>query len=302
MRPNRLNAHHETVEDMTKTLGSLMQEALSTAILLASTHDYSLIAGDLGADKAKPVVGTVTKASLQDKTKQMQDKMKGGALFSAFAKQAVAVDVAMPVSLLMGVHGILMQAAEFACSFSKNAAKAWEANAVAITKENEELEKTVNHRGDNISVYEATSMLLGLQSTLAHKVEAALTKAGKRQETALLMMRAGDGKRTTRQTYTEDTYTARSTFKKVGNRHQERADLAEKGRNLIDALVAAPGDENLAKRKNILSRGLCKWHYLGGESCRQMERCRFAHLDQDELKEIGVERAEVIAAFPPPRN
>ena len=200
IRPRKLRAHEETVEDMTKTLGSIMERALSTAILLANTHDYNLIAKNIGADKARPVSGAVTRALLEEEIQQLQFKMRGGSLFSAYAKQTAAEAVSMPVSLLMGVHNILMQAARFACSFSDNAVRAWEANAIHITRENEELEKAVNHRGDSISVYEATDMLTGLQSTLEKKVEEALTKAAKRQETALLMMRAGDGRKAPKQT------------------------------------------------------------------------------------------------------
>ena len=70
----------------------------------------------------------------------------------------------------------------------------------------------------------------------------------------------------------------------------------------MDSLAGLTGEENRERRKNLLARGLCKWHYMGNNPCRQQRPCRFAHVSQDELKEVGLEPAEVMAAFPERRN
>ena len=291
--PKKMDSIGDTVQDCIRSLIDLLDQSLSAA-QLAAALDYKLAATNADVAKAKPVQGHHSVASLKEMAEEMSKSMKGPDLFSAKAKQFPAARVKMPPLLLAEVHTFLIKVAQFSCSFSPEAALAWGANAVAIGREIAEMKKTVNHRGSSMSVKNATQLLEDLQQLLEEKMQEAIKAAQQKQKAAAKAMRTLDDKRPRP---AGGPYAARERFQKNGNPHQEKADMGEKKRKLLDDLSQNAGPEHDDRRKNFLRRRLCKWHLAG--NCDQGDTCRFAHLSSAELQQVGVTVEEARASFPP---
>ena len=233
-------------------------------------------------------------ASLKEDADEMAKNMKGPDLFSAKAKQSPAARVKMPPLLLAEIHTFLIKVAGFSCSFSHEAALAWGVNAVVIGRETAEMKKTVNHRGSSMSVKNATQLLEDLQQRLEEKMQEAIKVAQQQQKAASKAARTLEDKRPRP---AGGPYAARDRFQKNGNPHQEKADMGEKKRKLLDDLAQHAGPDGDERRKNYLRRRLCKWHLTG--NCDQGDACRFAHLSSAELQQVGVTVEEARASFPP---
>ena len=298
LNPKELDAGEETVQDCLKTLEYLMERAITSALLSAGL-DFRLVMAGIDADKARPVVGTNTKASLEKVADQIVTQMKGSGLFSAKSKQSVADRVKMAPTLMLDVHTFLVATATFSCSFSSEAAAAWKKNAVPLNNEKRALQTLINHRPDAMVVADATDLLEKLQKTLELKVEEAMELTHCKQEAALTILRATEGRQLPKVLGSENAYEAKNQFRKKLNSYQDDAAKAEKKRQLLDSLAAtAPGSGD---RASLISRGVCKWHY-GGQRCNRGPECLFSHVSRQELDGINVTEEEVKAAFPPPRR
>ena len=224
-------------------------------------------------------------------------RMKGTDLFSAQAKQSPASRVRMPPLLLSDVHTYLLDLAQFSCSFSSEAVLAWAVNTVVIGREAAEMRKTANHHSNSLSVKKATLLLEDLQTNLENRVREAVKVTHQKQKVMDKAQRFAEDKRPRAN---GGPYAARDRFQKNGNPYQERADMGEKKKKLLDDLQQNAGPENDGRRKNSMRRRLCKW-YLAGD-CDAGDSCRFAHVTSAELQQVGVSLEEARASFPPGRN
>ena len=300
MKPKNLRPGGEVVQDSVKTLITLLEKAMTTAVLLATNRDFSLIISKTAASLAKPVTGLQTKASLEATAKDLKDKMRGSTLFDAYAKQALSTRVEMPVTLLQGVHLYLLNVATFACSFSLDAAQAWKANVIQVTREQDELDKIVNHRREVMSVARAAKLLEDLQDSLEGKVREALAETYMKQKIALKAYRAADRDPPAKVQKTADPYSAQPAFAKVPSAPQEKAAMVERKRSLLDALALIDQGGNPNGRRNMLSRKLCR-QYLTG-NCNRGDGCRFVHLDKEDMDGVDLTLEEALASIPARRG
>lgn len=65
----------------------------------------------------------------------------------------------MPSSLLMEMHAHLLRTTAFGRGFSKEAIRAWAVNKVVISREIDEMKKTMNHKRGALSVKDAATLL-----------------------------------------------------------------------------------------------------------------------------------------------
>ena len=300
IKPKNLRTGGEVVQDSVKTLITLMEKAMTAAVLLATNRDFSLIISKSTASTAKPVIGLQTKASLEDAARDLRDKMKGSTLFDAQAKQALSSRVEMPVTLLQGVHLYLLNVASFACIFSIDAAQAWKANVIQVTKEQDELDKIVNHRREVMSVARATKLLEDLQDSLEVKIREALAETYLKQKIALKAYRAADRDPPVKVQKTADPYSAQPVFSKVPSPPQEKAAMIERKRSLLDALMLVDPKDNPNGRKNLLTRKLCRQNLTG--NCKRGDGCKFVHLEKEEMEGVNLTVEEALAAIPARRG
>ena len=299
MKPGHTGITGETVQDCLRLLEYMMKQAMTSALLTAG-NDLKLMMSGIDVEKAKPLAGMASKEKLEQDAKDLVSEMKGSHLFSSLAKQSSSDDVEMPALLMWEVHKYFVDVAGFSCSFSPDAVRAWKANAVDLESEKFELKKMVNHRLGHLSVGKATCILEDLTDSLQERVKEALETTHLRQESALLIMRATEGRKVPKFLNTEDPYAARNKFMKIGNQHQESADMGEKKRSLLDSLSELAGDVHSEARKSLMARRMCKWHFVG--NCTRGNACRFTHLSTEELASVQVTPEEARAAIPAPRR
>lgn len=100
MKPLDIRFGKDAVQSCNKSMASLAQGALATAVVIASC-DLMVLSLDTDVEKAKPLDHGPTYEELDKAVVKHAAEMRGWTLFSAVAKQAPTDKVEMPASQLM---------------------------------------------------------------------------------------------------------------------------------------------------------------------------------------------------------
>ncbi len=156
-------------------------------------------------------------------------------MFATVAKQILACEVEMPSSLLMEMHAHLLRTAQFGCSFIEEALRAWAVNKVSITREKDELKKTVKYKRGTLSVQNAMDLFTELQLSLEKRMQVAQETRQHRQKAAMIVLKTTEGRKVARTQGAEDPYLAAREFSNMRNKPQDRVDMGQRKRVFPDA-------------------------------------------------------------------